>query len=156
MGRGDDLDRLCALLADRVGGAPSSVPVRGLATEPPLLRRRFGHRVRLPAAVDLQFAVRTGGVTLAAVRDGLALSLRIGFESFPDVVGQVGEGDEVRPAVRTRSVHTRRYVARGKTGSVVGERAAALTTRDLSMVNVFSAAIEGARSAILPFAAVVY
>jgi hypothetical protein len=45
--------------------------------------------------VDLQLAVGTGGVTLAAVRDGLSPSLRVGFEPVPDVVGEGTEGDEV-------------------------------------------------------------
>jgi hypothetical protein len=71
-------------------------------------------------------------VALAAVRDGLSLSLRVGFEAFPAVVGQGTEGDELRPAVRADSMHTVRYVGRDKTGSVVVKRASALMARERS------------------------
>ena len=60
------------------------------------------------------------------MRDGPSLLGRVGFEPFPEVVGQVIEGDEVRPAVRARSDHDRWRVAPGRTGSVVGELASAL------------------------------
>jgi len=68
-------------------------------------RGRFlGSSVRLAAAVDLQRALRTGGVFLPSVGDRLTLPLGIRFQSFSELFRKSVERDEIGSADRT--LHT--------------------------------------------------